>query len=74
MKSLIETLADARRRQVAVGHFNISELTAFNGNFEFSFAMLGDTAVAHRLIASSPLLIVVSRYYSQTLALSTPLN
>ena len=29
MKSLIETLADARRRQVAVGHFNISELTAF---------------------------------------------
>jgi fructose-bisphosphate aldolase, class II len=29
MKSLIEILADARRRQVAVGHFNISELTAF---------------------------------------------
>src|SRR5580700_3903492 len=34
MKSLIETLADARRRQVAVGHFNISELTAFKAIVE----------------------------------------
>jgi fructose-bisphosphate aldolase class II len=34
MKSLIETLADARRRQVAVGHFNFSELTAFKAIVE----------------------------------------
>ena len=34
MKSLIETLADARRRQVAIGHFNISELTAFKAIVE----------------------------------------
>jgi fructose-bisphosphate aldolase class II len=34
MKTLIETLADARRRQVAVGHFNISDLTAFKAIVE----------------------------------------
>jgi fructose-bisphosphate aldolase class II len=34
MKSLIEILADARRRRVAVGHFNISDLTAFKAIVE----------------------------------------
>ena len=30
MKTLIEVLDDARRRRVAVGHFNFSDLVAFN--------------------------------------------
>ncbi|MGZ3327577.1 MAG: class II fructose-bisphosphate aldolase [Xanthobacteraceae bacterium] len=34
MKSLIETLADARQRQVGVGHFNFSDLTAFKAIVE----------------------------------------
>ncbi len=33
MKSLREVLADADSRHVAIGHFNISELAAFNGIF-----------------------------------------
>jgi fructose/tagatose bisphosphate aldolase len=34
MKSLIETLADARRRQVGVGHFNFSEPHRVQGDRE----------------------------------------
>ena len=34
MNSLIETLADARRRQVGIGHFNFSDLTAFKAIVE----------------------------------------
>ena len=34
MKPLIETLADARRRQVGVGHVNFSDLTAFKAIVE----------------------------------------
>ena len=34
MESLIETLADARRRQVGIGHFNFSDLTAFKAIVE----------------------------------------
>jgi fructose-bisphosphate aldolase class II len=34
MKSLIDILVDTRRRQVGVGHFNISDLTAFKAIVE----------------------------------------
>lgn len=39
MKSLIDTLADARRRRVALGHFNISDLTAFKAIVESAFEL-----------------------------------